>query len=207
MIPISEFIAMLELDLEGSWLTNRETSSANKRRKSKQPTKKQKEKQMKEMMLVGIAEDLARDEGKDSGNGKKRGQSSKRAPRKTKSSKASNKDTVGRKRTSKPASKSKPKSKPLVPANLMTNFESLFSGNVYADAGVDADKVGQIAFTQKNKAAALKDLLSSVPLEDQSSANRERELLRQATVSLGRNKVVPDPVTGHWKFKGQQILV
>lgn len=106
----------------------------------------------------------------------------------------------GKKPPGKPKAKN-PKGKGKAKQPNLLNVDSLLYSNVYADANAGLDSGPIPVMTEIKKKDALKQLIASVPLEDQRMANREREHIRQATTKLAKNNVHADG-KGGWKLKG-----
>jgi hypothetical protein len=124
--------------------------------------------------------------------------------RKTKSGSKATGHSADKPKSAKPPKKPrvkgvKAKGKATQPTLL--NVNSLLHSNVYVDANAGHNSAPIPSMTEKRKVDALKQLLASVPLEDQRMANREKEYIRKATVQLGKHRVKADG-KGGWAFKG-----
>jgi len=163
-------------------------------------------------MLAAVEAEMAKNKaGIKKGKGKPKGSSDKKAREKKKPSTRKSKSgpkvtgaSADKPKSAKPPRKPRAKGvKATVKATKPTllNVNSLLHSNVYADANASHHSAPIPSMTEKRKADALKQLIASVPLEDQRMANREKEHIRKATVQLGRHRVKADG-KGGWAFKG-----
>ncbi len=63
----------------------------------------------------------------------------------------------------------------------MTNIRSLYTGNVIDDATANRNAAEQPKFTSTNKAAALTELIASIPEEERKTATADKNALLEAT--------------------------
>ncbi|MCJ1383851.1 hypothetical protein MMC17_006965 [Xylographa soralifera] len=165
--------------------------------------KKSEEMDLNEACLAGIEEEIAKNEKatkkKTRPGGKKT--ASKADSKKGPQSKGA-KTQKAKPATPKTAKEKNSKSKPKKPT-LFRDVGSLLSSNVYVDANANLDKREAPVMTEKRKEDALKQLVASVPLEDQCMASREIQHIRKATKILGLHKVRADG-NGKWAFKGMK---
>ena len=165
--------------------------------------KRSEEKDLKEACMAGIEEEIAKNE---KATKKKNRSKGKRATPKT-ASKTGPKGKGAKTPKAKPAAAKTAKertsnAKPKKPT-LFRDVGSLLSSNVYTDANANLDKQEAPLMTEKRKDDALKQLVASVPLEDQRMASRETQHVLKATKVLGLRKVSPDG-NGKWLLKGMK---
>lgn len=137
------------------------------------------------------------DKQKDNERSKKGGKTGKAA--KTRAPRGAQSNTNGGKTWTR-KDKSPRKKKPSQ-AGYLNNAASLLNSNVFESANAIRDLAPLPKSTAKNKAKALADMVANVPLGDRRRAGAEKEHIRKATVTLGKQKVNPDG-DGGWKFTG-----
>ena len=167
---------------------------------------------LKEGMLAAVEAEMAKKKNEDKkGKGKKdfsrkkAGDKKKYTKRKPKPGSKATETSADKPKATKPSQKSRAKgtksSKGKKKQPTLLNLNSLLHSNVYADANASLDSGPITLMTETRKADALKQLIASVPLDDQRIANREKEHVLKATIALGKRKVKPDG-NGGWAFKG-----
>ncbi|EMD69377.1 hypothetical protein COCSADRAFT_67919, partial [Bipolaris sorokiniana ND90Pr] len=83
---------------------------------------------------------------------------------------------------------------------------SLLYSNVFTEqAALDAPE--QPFFTSRTKIQALKELVASVPIEDEKQAKNDATILMKATRQFSRNAVKPDVKSGLWSVKGMKTTL
>lgn len=83
---------------------------------------------------------------------------------------------------------------------------SLLYSNVFTEqAAPDAPE--QPFFTSRTKIQALKELVASVPIEDEKQARSDATILMKATRQFSRNAVKPDAKSGLWSVKGMKTTL
>ncbi|MCJ1435588.1 hypothetical protein MMC27_004962 [Xylographa pallens] len=163
--------------------------------------KRSEEKDLNEACMAGIEEEIAKNEKatkKNNRPGRKR--ATPKTAFKTGPKGKGAKPCKAKPAAAKTAKEKKSNSKTKKPT-LFRDVRSLLSSNVYADANANLDKQAAPLMTEKRKDDALKQLVASVPLEDQTMASRETQHILKATKVLGPRKVSPDG-NGKWLFKG-----
>ena len=75
------------------------------------------------------------------------------------------------------------------------------TANIGEEANANLDRAALPYMTERKKKEAFEQLISFIPLEDQSMAAKEVKHLKQATIKLGKRKCLTDG-NGDWKLKG-----
>jgi SNF2 family DNA or RNA helicase len=84
---------------------------------------------------------------------------------------------------------------------------SLFTSNVFVQQA-GAGEADQPTFRARNKTDALKELIASVPIEEQKQARSDMSVLLAATKDFdGRGSVRPEPEKGGWLVKGMKTTL
>lgn len=185
---------------------------SNKRSKHGPSEKKMHARVRNEGMLAAVEAEMAKNKaGNKKGKGKPKGfgdkkVSDKKGPstRKTRSGPKVTGNSADKPKSAKPPKKPRTKgtnAKGKATQPTLLNVNSLLYSNVYVDANASHNSAPIPSMTETRKADALKQLIASVPLEDQRMANREKEHIRKATIQLGCNRVKADG-KGGWAFKG-----
>ena len=91
------------------------------------------------------------------------------------------------------------------PRSLFRDFNSLFTSNVYVDPK-NKNGITLSTSTQKDKRKALNEIISSIPLEDRTTATRDKNDLLAASKTLGPRQCSRDP-SGDWKLNGMKSLL
>lgn len=155
-------------------------------------------------MLAALDTEIGKkkmDEKKAKANAKGSGEKKKPSKRKPKSGPKANETSGEKPKGTKKLKAKGPKGKGKQPNLLDVN--SLLNSNVYADANASLEIARLPPMTEKKKKDALKQLIASVPLEDQRMANRERVYIKQATIDLAKHQVKADG-KGGWALKGMK---
>ena len=186
-----------------------DSSMANKRFKHNPSRKKLDEHVLNETYLAALNSEMANveAEGQRAKKNKPKGQKigtrkNISKPKAARGGQHSSGDTAAKtKNLAKPKSKgAKGKANPKKP-DLLRNINSLFDSDLYTEANAALSSAPLPLMTATKKPDALKQLIASVPLEDQRVASKEKQHILRATITLAPRRVKPDG-HGGWNLKG-----
>jgi hypothetical protein len=172
------------------------SNGAPKKRKPCRPNKIP-ESALQDALQIGCDAFMAEERKNASKKGGPKGTAKKKEPKapKTRVSKAKDKKVDGVPRPKRDRSHKGPK---------MLNIDSLFHNDIVSAAQANVGKAIQPGFTSTNKKDALAELIASIPEEERTTHNADKNALDKATKSFTGHAAMKADGNNGWRLRGMQ---